>query len=262
MESPPWKSRNSSFSKEQPAPPATVYQQDLSTWKTTTITVQSIDSGLLNGKRAWLVCLTLQFSCPHNDRFKKANIMLQFEPTDPGLTNIAIVKRWAPQFLTGRRTTSSVEWTFEGSLTAGVDMPGSTVKAGASLSRTESTVKEHSCSILSDTWKSPQLVEPNAVRFYIHENEQSRGGIPNRLNAVLVIQSDVACRGRATVETNGIKAMYARGHHNPIELQVDASYEPRFPEAMKDFATLNTAEWQMLATPTLQMSDNIVGYDR
>ncbi|KAK7178855.1 hypothetical protein PSPO01_15111 [Paraphaeosphaeria sporulosa] len=280
MSSPESKSRNSSFSKEQPAPPATLYQQDLSTWKTTTITVQSIDAGLLNGKRAWLVCLTLQFSCPHNDRFKKANIMLQFEPSEAGLASTAVVKRWAPQFLTGRRTTSSVEWAFEGSLTAGVDIPGSTINANTSLSRKESVVKEHSCSILSDTWKLPQLAEPNAVRFYIHENEQSRGGIPNRLNAVLVIQSDVACRGRATVETNGIKAMYVRGHHNPIELQVNVSYQPRFPEGVKDFSTLSTIEWQMLATPTLQMryvlgldstlyfpalipsSDNIVGSDR
>jgi hypothetical protein len=230
-----------------------VYQQDLSTWKTTTITVQSIDSGSLNGRRAWLVCLTLQFSCPHNDRFKKANIMLQFEPSGACLASTAVVKRWAPQFLTGRRTTSSVEWTFEGSVTAGVDIPGSTVNTKACLSRKESVVKEHSCSIISDTWKAPQLAEPNAVRFYIHENEQSRGGIPNRLNAVLVIQSEVACRGRATVETNGIKSMYARGHHNPIELQVDVSYQPRFPEGVKDFSKLSSAEWQMLATPTLQM---------
>jgi len=47
--------------------------------------------------------------------------------------------------------------------------------------------------------------------------------------------------------------MYARGHHNPIELQVDVSYQPRFPECVKDFATLSIAEWQMLATPTLQI---------
>lgn len=278
MQTTEWKSRNSS-SKEQPAPPATVYQQDLSTWKTTTITVQSIDSGLLNGKRAWLLCLKLQFSCPHNDRFKKANVMLQFEPSEAGLASTVVVKRWAPKCLTGRQTTSSVEWTFEGSLTAGVDIPGSTINAKASLSRKESVVKEHSCSVISDTWKSPQLAEPNAVRFYIHENEQSRGGIPNRLNAVLVIQSDVPCRGRATVETNGIKAMYVRGHHNPIELHIDGAYQPRFPESTKEFSTLSTVEWQMLATPTLQMrcvlaqvnvvciqadlpSDNIVGTDR
>ncbi|KAJ4299924.1 hypothetical protein N0V90_005171 [Kalmusia sp. IMI 367209] len=187
--------------------------------------------------------------------------MLQFEQSETSLADQKppVVKRWAPQFLTGRRTTSSVEWTFEGSLTAGVDIPGSALTANASLGRKETVVQEYSCSILSDTWKAPQLSEPNAVRFYIHENEQSKGGIPNRLNAVLVIQSDVACQGKATVETNGIKAMYARGHHNPIELQVDTSYQPRFPAEMKDFAMLTTAEWQMLATPSLQTSDNIVG---
>ena len=247
------KSRTTSFTKETLVPPATVYQQDINAWKTTTITVQSIDNGLFNGKHAWLICLVLQFSYPHNDRFKKANIMFQFEPTDPNSGSTAVVKRWAPQFLTGRRTTSSVEWAFEGSLTAGVDLPGTKVQASASASRTETFTIEHSCSIVSDTWAPPHLSEPNSVRFYINENEQSRGGIPNRLNAVLVVQSDSAVRGKATVETNGIKARVARGYCNPIELVMEESYRPRWPDEAKEFAILGREEWQSLATGTLGM---------
>ena len=247
------KSRTPSFTKETLVPPATVYQQDINAWKTTTITVQSIDNGLLNGKHAWLICLALQFSCPHNDRFKKANIMFQFEPTEPHSGHTAVVKRWAPQFLTGRRTTSSVEWTFEGSLTAGVDLPGTNVRTSTSVSRKETFTKEYSCNIVSDTWAPPHLAEPNSVRFYINENEQSRGGIPNRLNAVLVVQSDTAVRGKATVETNGIKARVAKGHCNPIELVIEESYRPRWPNKAKEFAMLGKDEWQSLATGALRL---------
>lgn len=251
MESPESKSRSSPFSKEVSLPPATVYQQDINAWKTTTVTVQSIDSGLLNDKHAWLICLVLQFSCPYDDRFKKANVMFQFEPMEQTSNSNVVVKRWAPQFLTGRRTTSSVEWAFEGSITAGVDLPGSSIKASTALPHKETLTREYACSIISDTWAPPHLSEPNAVRFYIHENEQSRGGIPNRLNAVVVVQSDVAVRGRATVETNGIKARVAKGHCNPIELVIDASYRPIWPGEMKEFSTLKKEEWQGLATGSL-----------
>lgn len=235
------------------APPATVYQQDLSTWKTTTISVASIDSGTLHGRHAWLVCLVLQFSCPANDRFKKANIMLSFEPTCAS-SPLPVVKRWAPQFLTGHRTTSSVEWTFEAALTAGIDLPAH-LAASSSLARKETVPRDHVCSIVSSSYKAPHAPEPHAVRFYIAENEAARGGIPARLHAVLVVQSAGACRGRATVETNGIKARWVRGHGNPIELEVGRGHRERWPEAEggKEFAGLSQGEWEALATPRLGM---------
>jgi len=250
----------SSSKREQEAAPATVYQQDINAWKTTTITVQSIDFGALDGNQAWLVGLALQFSCPHDDRFKKANIMFQFERTALDTNDqprAVVVKRWAPQSLTGRRTTSSLEWSFEGSLALGVDIPHAfTFGAEGSVVRKETTAKDYSCSIVGDTWKAPHVAEPNAVRFYIHENELSKGGIPNRLNVALIVQSESECQGWAVVETNGIKARVKRGHCNPIELKKDIEYRPRLSRKLgeKDFADLGIADWQVFATTSLQIS--------
>ena len=231
-----------------------VHQRDLGDLSIVS-TLSRVEYGLWDGKSACLITFSFSFDSRNvkTCRFTSARIIIEFTSRQAGCSD-PIVVNFGPKRLLGQKTEEDRRWLYAGEFEAKINIgpfqvgPNLRAESEGSFTRTYTEV------IKAKEWGDRNHKHPNTVKYLLKENKRQEGGIPDHLNATVVVIYDSPFQAVVDVSSTAIFDLLAR----PWTKDDPVLFEPGVEEGLpvrdnrdSEFSTLNEEDWKRIVTSSL-----------
>ena len=231
-----------------------VHQRDLGDLSIVS-TLSRVEYGLWDGKSACLVTFSFSFNSGNMKtcRFTSARVIIEFtsrqaDSSDP------IVVNFGPKRLLGQKTEEDRRWLYVGEFEAKANIGPFSVGPNLRAESEGSFTKTYMEVVKANEWGDKSHKYPNTVKYWLKENKRQEGGIPDQINATIVVIYEGPFQAVVDVSSTAIFDLLAR----PWTKDDPVLFEPGVEEGPpvrdnrdSEFSTLNEEDWRRIVTSSL-----------
>ena len=231
-----------------------VHQRDLGDLSIVA-TLPRVEYGSWDGKSACLVTFSFSFDSGNvkSCRFTSARIIIEFTSREADSSD-PIVVNYGPKRLLGQKTEENRRWLYAGEFEAKASIGpfevGPTLRAESEgfFTRTYMEV------IKANSWGDKSHKCPNTVKYWLKENKRQQGGIPEQLNATIVVIYEGPFQAVVDVSSTVIFDILAQPwtKDDPVLFEPGIEVGPPVRDSRdSEFSTLNEEDWRRIVTSNL-----------
>jgi hypothetical protein len=186
-------------------------------------------------------------------RFTKADLVIEFESRQQGISDPVVVN-YGPKKLLGKKTEEERSWHYGGSFAAQISVGPVQIGPDGDMSVDGSFTRTYQEVVTSHEWGDSKHREANCVKYFMKENRKQESGIPEELDAVVVVAYGGSFQATVDVGSNVVFDLFASPwtKDDPVLFEPGVEHgEPVISHASPDFSALTPAEWQRMVTPNL-----------
>ena len=231
-----------------------VHQRDLGDLSIVS-TLSRVEYGSWEGKSACLITFGFSFDSGNVEtyRFTSARIIIEFTSRQAGCSD-PIVVNFGPKRLLGQKTEEDRRWLYAGAFEAKTNIGPFEVGPNLRAESEGSFIRTYTEVIKATDWGDENHRHPNTVKYWLKENKRQKGGIPDRLNATVVVIYDSPFQAVVDVSSTAIFDLLARPWTKDDPVLFEPGVEEGLPvRATRDseFSTLNEEDWKRIVTSSL-----------